>query len=59
MAMAHQRSPRSLSQYATMSEQELSESLVYLTCPICEEVRVRLHARELLLLKWSKAHVPI
>ena len=57
--MAHQRSPRSLSQYATMSEQELSESLVYLTCPICEEVRVRARSRELVLLNWPSAHVPV
>ena len=28
-------------QYATMNEAELSEYLLYLTCPICEEVRER------------------
>ena len=33
-------SPRDFANFATMTEEELSESLIYLTCPICEQVRL-------------------
>lgn len=36
------KSSSSRSVFSTLDEAELSESLVYLTCPICEEERHRL-----------------
>ena len=38
-ALSTPRSPRDFANFATMTEEELSESLIYLTCPICEQVR--------------------
>ena len=42
------RTPRGLgnTSFDTMTEEELSESLVYLTCPICEQVCVWRESRE-------------
>ena len=39
------RTPRGLgnTSFDTMTEEELSESLVYLTCPICEQVTSLAH----------------